>query len=167
MVLILSSESVVTTVIVQIQAGLALFYTCLTVLKCEDYQQWLWRPHLFCLSLQREQGPEKLVTCLSMWYSGNLGPESVTFQLMSVYSDQHRRKTIGEKEQSEQATWFAGAKAKWKCGASYSKNYLKFQDMLQQSILGIGPSVTAQVNISMKQTLISFFYFIIHYFIIY
>lgn len=38
--------------------------------------------------------------------------------------------------------------------------------MLQQSILGVGPTVTAQVNTSMKLTPISFFYFIIHYFII-
>lgn len=101
-----------------------------------------------------------------MWYSGNLDPESVTFQLTSVYSDQHGRKTTGKKERSEQATWFAGANAKCKRGAPYSKNYLKFQDMLQQSILGVGPTVTAQVNTSMKLTPISFFYFIIHYFII-
>lgn len=50
-----------------------------------------------------------------------------SFQLICIYSHQYRINGTGEKEQSGQATWFARASAKWKCGAPYSKIIKNFK----------------------------------------
>lgn len=72
-----------------------------------------------------------------------------SLQLMSVYSDQYKTNAIVEKQPSGQATWSAGASPVQNENMEVLiKNFifLWIVRWLQQSVLGMGPSVTAQVT---------------------